>query len=427
MGAGAQPVADAGWHVAWSPEEGARRAREVFARAFGDDPADGAVAGVWSAPGRVNLIGEHTDYNAGLCLPTALPHRTYVALRPRPVDVVRLASAQADGLWEADLADVGAAVDAAGEGVSGWGAYLAGVAWALREAGHAVGGFDAAVDSCVPFGASLSSSAALESAVAAALDDVHGLGLGDTVAGRSRLVEACVRAENDVAGAATGGLDQSASLLCRADEALLLDFRPGLPPEEHAVPLPWDLASAGLVLLAVDTRAPHRLVDGQYAARRASCERAAALLGLGSLREVDPGTLEDALAALEPHDLDGVLRRRVRHVVTETARTADVAELVRAGAYAQVGALMTASHVSLRDDFEVTVPELDLAVVASLAAGALGARMTGGGFGGSTLALVRAGDVDAVVAEVRTAFADAGLADPAFLLAPPSAPAGRTD
>ncbi|MEL7978015.1 galactokinase [Isoptericola sp. F-RaC21] len=410
----------AAWHDAWSPADGGRRARELFARAFGDEAGP---AGVWSAPGRVNLIGEHTDYNAGLCLPTALPHRTYVALRPRPDDVVRLASAQADGLWEADLADVGPTA----AGVTGWGAYLAGVAWALREAGHAVGGFDAAVDSCVPFGASLSSSAALESAVAVALDDVHGLGLGGTVAGRSRLVEACVRAENDVAGAATGGLDQSASLLCRAGEALLLDFRPGLPPEEHAVPLPWDLASAGLVLLAVDTRAPHRLVDGQYAARRASCERAAALLGLGSLRELGPGSLEDALDALTPHDPDDVLRRRVRHVVTETARTADVVDLVRAGAYAQVGPLMTGSHVSLRDDFEVTVPELDLAVVASLAAGALGARMTGGGFGGSTLALVRAGDVDAVVAEVRGAFADAGLAAPAFLLAPPSAPAGRTD
>ncbi|MCK9794119.1 galactokinase [Isoptericola sp. 4D.3] len=407
------------WHEAWAPDVGARRARELFARAFGDG---GAPAGVWSAPGRVNLIGEHTDYNAGLCLPTALPHRTYVALRPRPDGAVRLASAQADGVWEADLDDVHPGAD----GVSGWGAYLAGVAWALREAGHDVGGFDAAVDSCVPFGASLSSSAALESAVAVALDDVHGLGLGTSDAGRTRLVAACVRAENDVAGAATGGLDQSASLLCRAGEALLLDFRPGLPPEEHAVPLPWDLAAAGLTLLGVDTRAPHRLVDGQYAARRESCERAAALLGLASLREVDPGALDGALGALTAHDTDGVLRRRVRHVVTETARTAEVAGLVRAGAYAQVGPLMTASHASLRDDFDVTVPELDLAVDASLAAGALGARMTGGGFGGSTLALVRDDDVDAVVAGVRAAFADAGPAAPVFLLAPPSAPAGRT-
>ncbi|SKC60659.1 galactokinase [Krasilnikoviella flava] len=422
MTTGAQAATAAAWHDAWSPADGARRARELFARAFGEDPA-GPPAGVWSAPGRVNLIGEHTDYNAGLCLPTALPHRTYVALRPRPDGVVRLASAQADGLWEADLDDMDPAVGT----TPGWGAYLAGVAWALRQAGHGVGGFDAAVDSCVPFGASLSSSAALESAVAVALDDVHGLGLGGTIAGRSRLVAACVRAENDVAGAATGGLDQSVSLLCRAGEALLLDFRPGLAPEEHAVRLPWDLAGAGLTLLAVDTRAPHQLVDGQYAARRASCERAAALLGLGSLREVVPGSLDDALAALVPHDPDGVLRRRVRHVVTETARTAHVAELVRAGAYVEVGPLMTASHASLRDDFEVTVPELDLAVAASLAAGALGARMTGGGFGGSTLALVRAGDVDAVVAEVAAAFAAAGLAAPAFLLAPPSAPAGRTD
>ncbi|PZR54975.1 galactokinase [Xylanimonas oleitrophica] len=413
------------WLPAWTAEEGAQRVRDLFDRTF-DGPAPD---GVWSAPGRVNVIGEHTDYNAGVCLPTALPHRTYVALRRRDDDVVRIASAQTSEPWRVRLADV------APGAVEGWGSYVAGVAWALREAGHAVGGFDAVVDSCVPFGASLSSSAALECAFAVALDDVFGLGLGGDDAGRTQLVAACIRAENEIAGAATGGLDQSAALLCRAGSALLLDFRPGLAPQEHAVPTPFDLATAGLTLLVIDTRAPHQLVDGQYAARRTSCEQAASILGVPTLRDVTPEGLKDALTALAEHDEDGVLRRRVRHVVTETARAAELAELVRGGlgadgspdaaVVARAGALMTASHASLRDDYEVTVRETDLSVDTSLAAGAIGARMTGGGFGGSTIALVRADAVEDVAAAVRAAFADAGLAAPAFLQAPPSASAGR--
>ena len=171
------------WLEAWSAEDGARRVDELFTRSF-----DGSPEGVWSAPGRVNLIGEHTDYNAGLCLPTALPHRTYIALRRREDDQVRLVSAQAEGVWEASLSDI------APGAASGWGAYVAGVAWALAEAGHKVSGFDAAVDSCVPFGAGLSSSAALEAAVAVALDGVAGLGLAESDAGRAGLVDATRRA-----------------------------------------------------------------------------------------------------------------------------------------------------------------------------------------------------------------------------------------
>ncbi|MCL1869723.1 MAG: galactokinase [Promicromonosporaceae bacterium] len=421
------------WLPAWSRDEGAERVRALFGRTFHDDgetgPVPGTPAGVWSAPGRVNIIGEHTDYNSGLCLPTALPHRTYVALRPREDDVVRIASAQTDEPWTIRLADVRAG------SVSGWGVYVAGVAWALREAGHAVRGFDAVIDSCVPFGASLSSSAAIECAFAVAFDDVFGLGLGGSDLGRAQLVAAARRAENEIAGAPTGGLDQSASLLCTEGEALLLDFRPGLPADAFAQHVPFDLASAGLNLLVVDTRAPHQLVDGQYADRRASCDTAEAYLGLETLRDIDPADLDATLDRLAPFDVEDSLRRRVRHVVTEIERTAEFAALVREGLgadgvvdeerAARAGALMNASHASLRDDYEVTVLETDLAVDTCVAAGAIGARMTGGGFGGSTIALVRAGDVETVAAAVAEAFAAQGLTAPGFLAAPPSAAAGR--
>ncbi|GAB4084220.1 galactokinase [Myceligenerans cantabricum] len=404
------------WLESWTPADGVERARTLFARAFGDGTPDG----VWFAPGRVNLIGEHTDYNAGLCLPTALPHRTYVALRARADDVVRLSSAQTpDEPWEARLSDVGPGT------VGGWGSYVAGVAWALAEAGHEVCGFDAVVDSCVPFGAGLSSSASLESAFAVAVDAVAGLGLSADDAGRAELVDVCRRAENEIAGAPTGGLDQSASLRCAEGRALLLDFRPGLSALESGRPVPFEPAAAGLELLVVDTRAPHALVDGQYGARRAACERAVEQLGLANLREIAPEGLGEALAALAPHDADGVLTRRVRHVVTETERTARFAELVSGGRVAEVGPLMTASHASLRDDYEVSCRELDLVVDTAVAAGAVGARMTGGGFGGSAIALVPRDDVERLVAAVDGAFADAGLTAPAFLLAPPSAGAGQ--
>ncbi|MGF0115960.1 galactokinase [Promicromonospora sp. Marseille-Q5078] len=407
------------WLESWTDDEGARRVRDLFAATFAGDGA--GPDGVWSAPGRVNLIGEHTDYNGGLALPTALPHRTYVALRRRDDDVIRLGSAQAPGeVWSARLADV------APGAVTGWGAYVAGVAWALGQAGHPVRGFDAVVDSCVPFGAGLSSSAALESPFAVALDEVFGLGLAGDDAGRAVLVTACVRAENEIAGAPTGGMDQAASLRCTAGHALLVDSRPGLSALESGTPVPFDLASAGLTLLVVDTRAEHSHVDGQYAERRATCERAASLLGVETLRDVDPDRLDETLAALEPHDPEDVLRRRVRHVVTEIARTVEFRDLVAVGRPAEVGPLMVASHVSLRDDYEVSARELDLVVDAALGAGALGARMTGGGFGGSAIALVRGDDVDAVAAAVQGAFDAAGLRSPGFLLAPPSAAAGRT-
>jgi len=398
-------MTEVAWVTAWGRSDGARRVGEAFREVFG-----GAPDGVCSAPGRVNVIGEHTDYNAGLCLPIALPHRTYVALRSRPDDVVRVASAQEAGRWETDLADVAPGV------VHGWGSFVAGVAWALRQAGYPITGFDAAVDSCVPYGAGPSSSAALECAVAVALDDVHGLGLAADDAGRARLVQICIRAENEIAGAATGGLDQTASLRCRAGQALLVDFRDGTT---RPVPLP--VAASGLALLVVDTRAEHQHAGGQYAARRAACERAADLLGIESLRQVT--ALEPALsrlAELLPADEADVVQRRVRHVVSENARVELVAQLLTDHKVAQVGPVLTAAHASLRDDYEVSCCELDLAVDTAIVAGALGGRMVGGGFGGSAIALVRPDDVDRVAQAVADAFADAGLAAPAFLVAVPS-------
>jgi galactokinase len=388
----------------WPLDEGTSRARALFVDRFGTDPD-----GVWSAPGRVNLIGEHTDYNDGLCLPIALPHRTYAAVRLRDDDRVRLVSAQeARDPREVDLADVGPGT------VDGWPAYVAGVAWALRGAGHVVGGFDVAVDSCVPYGAGLSSSAALESSVAIALDTLHDLGLGADDAGRSALTVLCVRAENEIAGAPTGGMDQAASLRSRAGHALLLDCLDGAV--RH---VPFDLAAESLALLVVDTRAEHALVDGQYAARRASCEAAAARLGLPSLRALtdDDRGWQWALDALATSPDADVEVPRVRHVVTEIGRVRELVALLDAGRVREVGPLLDASHESLRDDYTVSCRELDLAVATARAAGALGARMTGGGFGGSAIALVEQADVERVAAAVAEQFAAAGLTAPGFLVA----------
>jgi galactokinase len=372
---------------------------EAAARGF-QASYGGAPAGVWSAPGRINLMGEHTDYNAGLCLPIALPHRTFAACSPRPDGRWRVRSAQYSSSWEGQLDDVGPGTP------EGWFSYVAGVPWALTDAGYDLPGLDVWVDGRVPAGAGLSSSAALECAVALALDDLAGLGLGGSDEGRAVLSAACDRAENVVAGAPTGGMDQVASLRCTAGHAVLLDCR-----DQSVVQVPLDLDSAGLAWLVVDTKAEHRLVDGQYGERRASCERATGLLSVPSLREVDPARLDAALAALP----DEVMRRRVRHVVTEIERVRRCVALVRDGRLADLGPVFDASHSSMRDDYEISCPELDLVVEAGRAAGALGARMTGGGFGGSAIALVPADQHDAIAAAVLAAFAREGLRTPAVV------------
>ncbi|WP_136193772.1 galactokinase [Actinomyces procaprae] len=427
-----QPAAVVGSEPAFSPaltpDEGVTAATSLFREAFGGDPD-----GVWYAPGRVNVIGEHTDYNGGLALPIALPHRAHLALRRREDRTIRLVSPQTrETIDVLDLDAIGPK-GTPGE-VRHWNAYVAGVAWALERDGLGpLNGFDAALYSCVPLGGGLSSSAALECATAVALDDVCALGLAGAAdapddAGRARLVTACIRAENEMAGAPTGGMDQSASMRCRAGHALELDCRDG-----SATHVPFDLAAAGLTLLVIDTKAKHSLVDGQYGARRSACERAAEILGVPLLADIDAGSLDAALAKLEASGAEdaAVLVARTRHVVTEIDRTRALVALLQDGAPltgekpAQVGALMDASHESLRVDYEVTCPELDVAVEAARAAGAYGARMTGGGFGGSAIALVDTAAVDAVARAVVDAYADRGFAAPAFLNAVPSAPAGR--
>jgi galactokinase len=369
------------------------RVPDVYASRFGGPPAV-----VWTAPGRVNLIGEHTDYNDGFVLPFALPHRTAVAASP------------VDGpSWTVFSEGLGTVTLTPADKVTGWGAYVAGVIWALGEAGIEVAGAELAITSDVPEGAGLSSSAALECAVLGALVDLAG---ADLPIGRwPRIAQ---RAENEYVGAPTGIMDQSASTLCRAGHALFLDCR-SLDMKQ----IPFDIGADGLAILVIDSRAPHQHAGGEYADRRRTCEAAAKTLGIAALRDVDD--LSAALAKLD----DEVTRKRVRHVVTENQRVLDTIAVLRDGDVRAVGPLMTASHASMRDDYEITVPEVDTAVEAALAAGAYGARMTGGGFGGCVLALIDADAATRVAAAVQEAFAERGFREPVSFVAQPSAGAAR--
>lgn len=367
----------------WTDQEGAGRARALFSERFAAQPD-----GVWAAPGRVNLIGEHTDYNAGLALPIALGHSTFAALRIRADGLIRIVSAQRPGeLIETSVAEL--------EPPSsfGWAGYVLGVAWSLRESGHVSSGFDVALDSCVPVGAGLSSSAALECAVAVALTAL-GRASSSATPGTAELIAACVRAENDFVGVPTGAMDQTVSLRATAGHALLIDFADGsLEPIRFA---------PAAELLVIDTRAEHALADGEYARRRAECTQAAELEGAVDLRTLTTVPKDPLLAA------------RARHVSSENDRVlAFAAELRRRDPSPErLGQLLDASHDSLRDDFEVSCLELDLAVDTARTAGAYGARMTGGGFGGSAIALVDASAVSTVRDSIRSAFRQSGLNEP---------------
>jgi galactokinase len=361
--------------------------------------------GRWAGPGRVNLIGEHVDYADGLCLPFAIAQRTVVEVAKRTDERLRLRSRSERGGFESDLTEVGPGRP------DGWAGYVAGALWALRAVGHPVGGIDLLVTDTVPVGSGLSSSAALECAAALAVDDLFGLGLGDSTEGRKELAAACRRAENDIVGAQTGGMDQAASLLGTAGHALLLDTH-----DESTRQVPFDPAEVGLTLLIIDTKVRHSHADGQYGARRASVEKAAAALGRASLRDA---TVDDLAT------LDADLLPRARHVVTEIERVRRTVALLDDGRLAEIGPLLDASHASLAGDYEVSCPELDLACATARAAGAVGARMTGGGFGGSAIALVPADGADTVAGAVRAAFATAGHREPDIRATEPSAGAER--
>jgi galactokinase len=371
-----------------------------------------AGAEVWFAPGRANLMGEHTDYNEGFVLPFALAQGVTATVSARDDDLLVLRSKQVPD------DPVAVPLDSLAPGtVAGWAAYPAGVAWALRAAGYTVRGASIDVDSDLPVGAGVSSSAALECSVALALCSLAGVPVP-----RQELAAIARRAENEFVGAPTGIIDQSAALLCQEGHALLLDCG-----TLEATQVPFLPAAAGASALVIDTRVTHALVSGEYAARRAECEEAARLLGVPALGAVTDLRALDKLG----HTL---LRRRARHVITDSARARAIAAALQgrdgidAGAnqrkiYAFIGKLLAEGHASLRYDFEVSWPEADVTVEAAVAAGAYGAKMIGGGFGGSVLALVPAGQVKAVRAAVTETFSARGWASPEFLDAIPSPPA----
>ncbi|RZI88638.1 MAG: galactokinase [Microbacterium sp.] len=385
-------------------------ARALFGELTSTEPE-----GLWSAPGRVNLIGEHTDYNDGFVFPFAIAHRTHVALGRRDDGRMRVVSTFDRTPVEVALSDLDALFPGRRDEVVEWARYPLGVAWALLTAAGAdassVTGVDIAIASDVPVGAGLSSSAAIEGATATALNDVWQLGLDRVALARAGRV-----AENEAVGAPTGIMDQMASMLGEADAGIFLDCR-----SLDAQVVELGFAPAGLELLVMDTGVKHAHSTGGYGERRAACERGAEIMGVPALRDVSVADLDRARELM-----DDVTFRRVRHVVTEDQRVLDAVDTLRTQGPRAIGALLDASHVSMRDDFEISVPELDLAVDTARAAGAVGSRMTGGGFGGAAIALVDRDLVASVTAAVEHAFAEAGFAAPHIFTVQPS-PGARRD
>jgi galactokinase len=358
-----------------------------FQQLFGYSPA-----GLWSAPGRVNLIGEHTDYNNGFVFPFAINRRTFAAVSLRTDGVARVASSFSPEVVEISIDEISA------ETVSDWSAYPLGVAWALQKLGGAKPqGFDCFIHSDVPVGAGLSSSAAIECAIAVALND-----LWDANLDRRTLARVGQLAENEIVGAPTGIMDQSASLLGELDHGVFLDCQ---DLAAHVVDLGF--AREGLELLIIDTKVAHRHADGGYASRRAACESGAATMGVPSLRGLTVADLAKAQELLDP-----VTFRRVRHVVTENQRVLDTVATLQEKGPRAIGDLLHASHVSMRDDFEISIDELDAAVETSIRHGAIGARMTGGGFGGAAIALVPVEKISEVNLAVTAEFAALGFGKP---------------
>jgi galactokinase len=362
-----------------------------FLETFGAEPD--LVA---AAPGRVNLIGEHIDYSDGFVLPFAIKDRTLVAARKRGDSTVRIASAQRrNKIVTVDISKVK-------PGLKGeWERYALGVLWALgvKE------GVDLLIDGHVPLGAGLSSSAALECSVATAMN--HLFDLGFNLEELARLTQ---KAENQYVGVPCGIMDQSVSLMATQGSALLLDCR-----DLTTKNIPFDVASSGLELLIIDTQAHHALTDGGYAERRSSCESVVAKLGITSLRELSMEQLENSRGLLTETEFV-----RARHAVTEMKRVLECVEALSNSDFAKVGQLINQSHASLRDDYSVSCPELDTAVEAALAAGALGSRMVGGGFGGSAIALIQASKTTETIKAVEKAFSSKGFKAPRFFTSLPS-------
>ena len=355
------------------------KAARAYAERFGAEPA--LVA---SAPGRVNLIGEHTDYNGGLVLPCAIDRRVATAVGPAHGGKGTFFSVDFD---EARLLE---------DGRDGsWADYPRGVAWAVEQTGVETPPFRATFAGNVPLGSGLSSSAAVEAATALALDALFGF----EISGKD-LALLCQKAENDFVGVPSGIMDQYASLLCEAGSALLIDCG-----SLEADPVPLGLEGANLVLLVCDTRVKRALADTAYQERREICEKAARELGVDKLREAR----EEELGRLSGDEL-----KRARHVVRQNVRVLEAVRALREKDFAGFGRLVYDSHLSLREDFEVSTPELDAFVEAAREAGALGARLTGAGFGGCAIALVATDATDALAKDVRRKFAKEGFEEPAF-------------
>ena len=354
---------------------------------------DREPAGVWSAPGRVNLIGEHTDYNEGFVFPFAINRRTYAAVAPRQDNMICVASSFSKETFQIAISDIHQ------DEKNGWAAYPFGVAYAVAKLSgkSQTQGFDIFIDSDVPVGAGLSSSAAIECAVGLALNELWNAGLD-----KKALAKAGQLGENEIVGAPTGIMDQTASLFGELDHAVFLDCR---SLEAKAIELGF--ADAGLELLIIDTKVAHRLVDGGYAARRAACEAGAKALGVASLRDLSQADLTRAEEILDP-----VTLRRVRHVITENARVEETVATLKAKGPRAIGELLYASHESMRDDFEISIDELDTAVETALRHGAIGARMTGGGFGGAAIALTPIEKISEVTLSVLAEFEALGYAKP---------------
>ena len=403
------------WFTTRTDEELATAARRLFMATFAEDEASAAgpePVGVWAAPGRVNLIGEHIDYAGGASIPFALEQNTAVAVRPRTDGVIRIASEFDGSVAQAcvPLSSVRPRHPA------DWSGYVAGTIWAAVEADLLqCDGLDIAIVSDVPVGSGLSSSAALECSIAVAAYELDHGHLPDDVA-RAGLVEACIRAENEVVGASTGGLDQNASLFGQRGKALFLDFSTGAVER-----IPFDIASQDLVLLIADTNAPHMLSDGQYASRRGIIDDVQSAAGC-TIRDIPDAVDFAATVAEKSSDSAELYQRRVRHVVEETERTLSAASALCASDMDTFRQLMRDSHVSLRDFYEVTTPELDSAFNA---AGELGARMTGGGLGGAVIALIAKDDVDATAQAIEEAAAQQGFPAPTFVVARPGEGARR--
>ncbi|HEY7853642.1 MAG TPA: galactokinase [Aquiluna sp.] len=362
-----------------------------FKEAYGYEPV-----GVWSAPGRANLIGEHTDYNNGFVLPFGIDRRTYVALATREDKICRVTSSFSSEVVEIELGD---------DRPTGldWALYPLGVAWVMRESQTT--GFDVFIDSDVPIGAGLSSSAAVECSMALALNDVWD-------AGKTPIELALIgqRAENEVVGAPTGIMDQTASMLARSDGAVLIDCK-----TMETTQIPLGLNEQDLVVAVIDTQVSHRHSDGGYRSRRESCEKGAEIMGVESLRELEVGDLPRAKEAM-----DDVTFRRVRHIITENQRVLQTVSALADARLDELGELLLASHASMRDDFEISIPELDLAVETAMEAGAIGSRMTGGGFGGAAIAIINSAKLAQLETQVEAAFEESGFGAPRVFAVIPS-------